>query len=178
LNKLFYLLILLFLANCKSNDIEKVKLFTDSNKPLPVETSRNVELLFSDSALLKIKLIASKLERFETENPYTEFNEGVEVYFFDENGKSESQITAKLAKQYENEEKMEAWDSVVVINVKGEKLNTEHLWWEKKTAMIYSDVFVKITTADEVIFGEGLEANEDFTKYKIKKIKGTFSHKE
>jgi hypothetical protein len=32
---------------------------------------------------------------------------------------------------------------------------------------------VKITTDDEIIFGEGLEANEDFSDYVIKKVKGT-----
>jgi len=37
---------------------------------------------------------------------------------------------------------------------------------------------VKITTADEVIYGDGLESNQDFTKYKIKNIKGTIHLKE
>jgi hypothetical protein len=66
----------------------------------------------------------------------------------------------------------------VVINEKGDKLNTEHLMWDKKKRMIYSNAFVKITTADEVIYGDGLEANESFTKYKITKIKGTINLKD
>ena len=35
--------------------------------------------------------------------------------------------------------------------------------------------FVKITTKDEVIYGQGLEANQDFSKYTIKKIRGTIA---
>ena len=37
---------------------------------------------------------------------------------------------------------------------------------------------VKAEQVDEVIMGNGLEANQDFTKYKIFNIKGTFSIKE
>ncbi len=37
---------------------------------------------------------------------------------------------------------------------------------------------MKITTEDEVIFGHGLESNQDFTKYRIKKIKGTINLKD
>jgi hypothetical protein len=33
--------------------------------------------------------------------------------------------------------------------------------------------FVKITRPDEVIMGEGFEADETFTRWKIKKIQGT-----
>ena len=36
-------------------------------------------------------------------------------------------------------------------------------------------LFVKITTEDEIIMGEGFESNQSFTKFKIKKIKGTIS---
>ena len=64
------------------------------------------------------------------------------------------------------------------LSDKGEKLNTEHLFWDEKKEMIYSDVFVKITTKDEIIMGEGLESNQDFSRYKFKKIKGTISVKQ
>lgn len=67
---------------------------------------------------------------------------------------------------------MEAKDNVVVINDKGERLNTEHLVWDKKTGKITSDVFVEITTENEVIMGEGLVSNQSFTEYKILKTRG------
>jgi hypothetical protein len=38
---------------------------------------------------------------------------------------------------------------------------------------LYTDKFVKITTDGEQLFGEGMEAQEDFTNYKIKKLRGT-----
>ncbi|HRG51298.1 MAG TPA: LPS export ABC transporter periplasmic protein LptC, partial [Bacteroidia bacterium] len=71
--------------------------------------------------------------------------------------------------------KMEAKRNVVVINVKGEKLNTEHLIWDAVTKKIYTKEFVKITTKDEVLLGEGLTADQDFSKYTILHPTGTIA---
>ena len=68
---------------------------------------------------------------------------------------------------------MEAKNTVKIKNENGDILETEHLVWNEKTEMVYTEEFVKITTKDEVIYGEGLESNQDFTKYTIKKISGT-----
>jgi hypothetical protein len=66
----------------------------------------------------------------------------------------------------------------VVVNNKGEKLNTEHLIWDRRADRISSDRFVKITTADEILMGDGLESNGNFTRYKILKIRGTLRIRE
>jgi len=79
---------------------------------------------------------------------------------------------------YEEKGMMEAKGNVVLINEDGEKLNTEHLIWDEEKEMIYSNEFVKITTADEIIMGEGLESNLNFTKFKIKNIQGTITIKD
>jgi lipopolysaccharide export system protein LptC len=68
---------------------------------------------------------------------------------------------------------MEAVNQVQVLNSQGDLLETEHLIWNQETEKVYTEEFVKITTKDEVIFGKGLESNQDFTKYVIKKISGT-----
>lgn len=69
---------------------------------------------------------------------------------------------------------MEVKNDVVVVNEKGERLNTEHLIWDEKTRRIYTDVFVKITTPDKVFYGDGLDADDSFMKWVIKKPRGTF----
>ena len=67
--------------------------------------------------------------------------------------------------------------NVVVINEKGNQLNTEHLVWDEKQQKLLSNEFVKITTPDEIMYGTGFEANQDFSKYRIFNIKGTISLK-
>jgi len=84
-----------------------------------------------------------------------------------------SKLTADYGIRYEREQKMEARKNVVVVNEKGETLNTEHLIWDERTEKLRSNEFVKITTKGEIIMGTGFEANQDFSKYKIFNIKGT-----
>ncbi|MGB1316703.1 MAG: LPS export ABC transporter periplasmic protein LptC [Flavobacteriales bacterium] len=161
----------LVLAGCV-NDLEEVKAIT-SNEILPVEVADDIKIIYSDSAILKVILEAQHLERFVGENPYLEMTNGVHVRFYNSLGTVESELSSNYAVSYENTDIMEAKENVVVVNQKGETLNTEHLIWEEKTERIHTEEFVKITTEDEVIFGHGFESNQDFTKYRIKKIKGT-----
>lgn len=159
------------------NDMAQVEAIT-TDVLLPVEVADSVQIIYSDSALLKVILEAGHLERFLGENPYLELTEGVHVRFFNAIGEVESELRSNYAVSYENTDIMEAREDVVVVNREGETLNTEHLIWEEKTEKIHTEEFVKITTEDEVIFGHGFESNQDFTKYRIKKIKGTINLKE
>ena len=63
---------------------------------------------------------------------------------------------------------------MVVVNQQNQTINTELLIWDQKKAMIYSDKFVKITTEDEVLFGDGFESDETFDKWIILKPRGSF----
>lgn len=160
-------------SSCKKNNIEAIKLIS-STEDLPSESSTNVEIIFSDSARITLRLIAPKLNRYDNEDdPYTEFPEGLKLVFYNSLQKPESQIECKYAINHEKDKIMEAKDDVVVINEKGEKLNTEHLIWDQPKGLIHTEEFVKITTEEKIFFGDGLEANEDFSKYKIKNSKGT-----
>jgi len=172
----FLMLFLILFSSCENNIAEVNTLTKTENRP--IESAKDVEVIYSDSALVKIKLISKQLDKYAGEDPFVEFPKGLKVYFYNRNLKVESELSANYAIRYEKKNLMEAKKDVVVINEKGEKLNTEHLIWDEKKQKIYSDAFVKITTADEVIFGEGFEAEQDFSKYRINKIKGTINLKE
>jgi hypothetical protein len=69
--------------------------------------------------------------------------------------------------------------NVIVRNLqKGETLNTEELSWKPETKKIFTEKFVTITTADEILKGEGLDAMQDMTHYRIRKPLGVFSLKQ
>ena len=165
-----------FLCSCE-NKIEKVNLLTKETN-LPFEITQNVTITYSDSGYKKMKIEAPLLEKYVGDDPYTEFKEGIHVTFYNSIGEPESELTANYAIDYEKINAMEAKGNVVVINKNNEKLETEHLLWFAKDKQIKSEEFVKITTEDEIIFGDGLEANEDFTQYRIKNTKGIINIKE
>lgn len=118
------------------------------------------------------------MQRWTGEKPYMKMPKGVKVLFYDKDMNVSSRLSANYAVSYEKDEIMEARNNVIVVNEEGEQLNTEHLVWEKREARIYTNEFVKITTTDEIIYGNGFESNENFTKYKIQQIKGTINLKE
>lgn len=170
-----------FLSACE-NDIDVVNSVTSVNgKDEPVESSKNVEFLYSDSARVRSKLTSPLVNHFMGKKPYYEMPKGMEVVFYDQFKKEQTKLTANYGIGYDTDNKMnvmEAKGNVVVINEKGDKLNTEHLVWNSVTKKIYTNEFVKISTKDEVIWGNGLESNEDFTIYEIKQVKGSIAVKD
>lgn len=172
---LFAILLGTFFISCE-NKKEQIDAIT-RKEYLPGESARNIEITYSDSGRVKAKIVAGELQRMGGEKPQIEFTKGVQIWMYDSLKRPESEMSSGYAIHYENEKLVEAKKNVIVINQNGEKLNTEHLIWNQGTGMIYTKEFVKITTGDEVIIGEGLEADQYFRKYKIKNIKGTFNLK-
>ena len=175
--KIIPLFFVIVLSACE-NDIEKIKVLTDK-KLLPTEKGIEVEMLYSDSAQIKARIVTPELNRYTVEQPYIEMPKGIRMYFYDDKGKINTSLSSQYAKmlQYPDNNIMEAKRKVVVVNEKGETLKTEHLVWNQKEERIFSEAFVTTSTKDEIIMGDGLESNQDFTKYKIKKMKGTINLK-
>jgi LPS export ABC transporter protein LptC len=142
---------------------------------MPTLTGKDITLLYSDSAVLKIKLQAPQIIKYEkgVKERITIMPKGLYIIFYDRSGKISTTLKANYGVSYDDTKRMEAKYNVEVVNVNGEKLNTEHLIWDEQHKKIISDAFVKITTAKQIIMGNGLEANQDFTMYEIKDITGT-----
>lgn len=165
------LIILLgFFASCE-NDPEEVEQLNTAEL-FPDQEMRNVDVLYSSRGKMKFRLKAPLIEQYGGEKSYNEMPEGVDIETYDSLMNISSRLTANYAIDKAYEKVMEAKDNVVVINHKGETLNTEHLIWDLEKDEIRSDVFVKITTAQQVLMGEGLISNQEFTNYKILKPRG------
>lgn len=160
----------LFLAACENN-VKKVKQLTQKTKE-PIQRVINAEIIYSDSAQVKMKINGPIMEHYAGDNAYIEFKKGAIAVFYDKNLKEETRMSAKYVIKKQKENIIDAKNNVVVINEKGEQLNTEHIIWDQPHDKITSDAFVKIRTKDQIIFGEGLESNQSFTKYHIIKPKG------
>jgi len=170
------IIMMAMLFSCE-NDLGKINIITSKDNT-PFEISKNVQLYYSEDSKVQVLLKAPLLERYLGERPYLEMTKGIEAYFYDSLMNVSSQLKANYAISYENDKLTEARNNVIVINKKNEQLNTEHLIWDQRKAIIYSEVFVKITTPDEILFGEGFESDEKFERWHIKNPKGSFSLKE
>lgn len=167
----------IILFSC-SNDIAEVKKVTDKYE-LPTQTVRNSTIQMTDSGLLNFVLKAGQIDHYTgKENPRDVFSNGVEITTYTIDGKPETTIKALNGIHLPKEDKMEARDSVVLENNKGKKLETELLIWDQKAKKIHTDKFVKIITETEILFGEGLNAKEDFSEYEIQNITGRIKVKD
>lgn len=161
----------MFVSGCVT-DLEEVERVTSYGK-LPLQTILNSRIVYTDSGKTSFVIEAGRIERYPNqEQPIDEFSEGIKVTSYNYYGGIESELTAERATNYTDENIMVAKDSVILMNKEGKMLNTEELTWNEKEGKIYTDKFVKITTLTEILYGDGLEAEEDFSSYEIKNIKG------
>lgn len=105
----------------------------------------------------------------------TLIDQGLEVQFFDEEGRPSSMLTAQRGIVNERTQDLEAIGKVVVISLKGTKLETEKLHWDPKKGKIVSDEFVRLSTGKGIVTGIGFEADQSLEHWSIKKgIRGIF----
>ena len=143
-----------------------------------VETAKKVSMLYSDSAKVKVRVEGPiMLRHLDKENPRQEFTEGVKVVFFADRQKVESVLTAKYALRLEKKNQIIVRDSVVWESYDGEKLETEELIWEERRGKIFTNRFVTITKPEEVIYGYGFVAKQDFSEWSINAVEGELKTK-
>jgi LPS export ABC transporter protein LptC len=182
----FFILKLLFITGVSllfvscENDIQKINSITNTAE-LPEIKAEDVEVLYSDSGFVQMKLTAKSIRQFtNVENPYMEFPEGIFVRFYDDSLNIESEIRANYAIYYSEKKLWEARGNVIANNLlTGEKLNTEELFWDENTRTIYSNSFSRIETQDGTFYGQdGFESNQRFSKWKLKGSRGTVNFKD
>jgi len=162
----------LFFFSCE-NSIEKVKTLTAINN-VPDETMMNFEVVQTEYARMVYKLTSPRLERFlQVKEPYELFPKGLHLQMYDSLQHLTSDVKCNYAIRKTRDKIMEGKYNVEITNIKGEKLNTEHIIWDENKDKMWSDDKVKITTPTEILFGNGFESNSDFSKYKIRHLTGT-----
>ncbi len=160
----------LFISACENDP----KMIDDwSKKKEMVEVGKNIEAYLSQESKVKAKLTAPLMLRHEADTLYTEFPNSLHVDFYDDSTKIESWVDSKHGKYFENLNKVYLWDSVVVINIKGDTLKSPDLWWDQNTKLFYTDKYAQYLRKDKQIYpGKGLEATQDFKRITFKEPTG------
>ena len=156
-----------------SNDYEAI-LDEVAYENYPSQSAENIEIVRTDSGKIILKIFAPILERYtpEEEDPYDEFPKGIKVITYTNYPEISSSLTCKYAKHDIKINKWEARDDVVAVNVDGDTLKTEQMFWDGQTEKIYSEKPVNIRRTDEIWYGTGFTAKQDFTGWKIWNVKG------
>ncbi len=160
-----------FLICACENDPKQIDVW--SKKKEMVEVGKNIEAYLSQENKVKAKLTAPLMMRHESDTLYYEFPKSLHVDFYDDSTNIESWVDSKHGKYFENLNKVYLWDSVVVINVKGDTLKSPDLWWDQNTKLFYTDKYAQYLRKDKQIYpGKGLEATQDFRRITFKEPTG------
>ncbi len=141
---------------------------------LPSVTVRDFETVYADSGKVQLVMTSPLMEQYDNKDkPYTEFRSGIKVIYGNGTTAPSGSITSKYAKYTKSDNLWELKDSVVMIDENNVKLETELLYWDQEKDLIYTDRFVKITSADEIMVGFGLESDSHLRHRRIKKVSAT-----
>ncbi len=167
---------LLFLSclgfnSCK-NDPREIEALVDP-RSVQVDRAQDVTIIFSENGLTQARLFAQEFIRNDQAlPPYIDMKGDVRMELFGDSLETESVLTAGYARYYEKQGNILIRDQVVVHNRKGENLFTDELVYHRDRARFYTEKPVRVETPDQIIYGDGLEANEDFSWYEILHPKG------
>ena len=146
------------------------------NDTLPSMKSLGVTTLISDSGITRYKIVAEEWLIYDKKNPpYWAFEKGVYLEKFDTLFRIDASIKADTAYYHEKKKLWELKGHVQILSQRGDKFQTDLLFWDEKKEKVYSDKFIQIEQEDKIIKGYGFESNQDLTEYEIKNTTGVFT---
>ena len=148
--------------------MEIIKKFIDDDSD-PDVTGHNVEVLYSDSARLQMRMVTPYMAQFTSaQEQRREFPQGIHVWFYEKTGELKAEIVADWARHDMEKELWEARGNVVLTNAEGRKLETEQMFWNEKKGEVFSEKYTKITEKNGNIYsGDSFWTKQDFKEYKL-----------
>ncbi|HNP68958.1 MAG TPA: LPS export ABC transporter periplasmic protein LptC [Aequorivita sp.] len=166
------LVLAITLFACESNyqNVKKMGLSDGA----PIAEGKDINFKYTDSGKLVTNLLAKKLLDYSNlKFPYKEFPNGIEVRFWDENGKKNT-VTADYAIQFDGTGLVDLRSNVVVITADSVVLKANQLYWDQKNKWVFTDQPYQIKFKDGSYNdgAVGFDSSEDFTTFLSRKNQG------
>jgi LPS export ABC transporter protein LptC len=172
LKQILIIAIVVFFAACKNEPPETLTVNRDQ---LGIERGKDVEIIYSDSAKIKVRVTGpTMLYYMEQNEPKQVFPDGTKTYFYDENQLEMGILRGKYAIRDERKRQVVVRDSVIWESKTDGRLETSELIWDEATNIIKSTKFTKITRANETITGFNFQTDDKLSRWQILSPKGNF----
>lgn len=170
------LFICMLILNSCENSLNDIKKIASNEEGKPISTSTGVDVIYSDSAKVKARLITPlMIDHDDAAKPYREMPKGVKIIFYDDNLKEKGTITSDYAVQREKENIIEFRKNVVASNSQGEVFKSDELIDNQTEKKLYSTKPVQIImTNGNIMNGTGFNSNESLYPWHIDQATGTF----
>lgn len=158
-------------SSCENSEKDLKNL---NSKSAGIEEAKNVNINYTIKGKIKAILLSPLMFRVQDTMPYVEFPKTLHVDFYNDSALVESKLDSYYGKYIEAQSKVFLKDSVKVINVKGDTLYCDELWWDRNRTgtEFYTNKPVRIRTRKEIIDGIGMEARQDFKDWHIMNVTG------
>ena len=128
------------------------------------------------TAMIRYKIITAEWLIYSHRNPpFWAFEKGIYLEKFDSLFHVDASIKADTAYYYEPKKLWELRGNVHIQSQRGDKFDTELMFWDQGKEKIYSDKFIRIEQVDKVLTGYGFESNQQMTEYQIYNNTGIFT---
>jgi LPS export ABC transporter protein LptC len=139
----------------------------------PQMTMDNLSVMFSDSGKTTVKFTTARQLKLQNEDDI--YPKAVYVTFFDKNGVEYSSLRGDSGRYFKSEGFYKVMGNVFFFNrLQQQSLATDLLYWSPLKKKIYTDLKFTIKTPKEELHGIGMEADQDFTHYTMRRAKATF----
>ena len=168
------IVMLLLFSSCGGKKKELGEAITERDS-LPSMATLGVVTYISDSGVTRYRMEAEEWLMYDRKRPsYWAFEKGVYLEQFDSLFNVDASIKADTAYFYDKQKLWKLMGNVDIKNRKGERFNTELLYWNQATEKVYSDRFIRIEQPDRIITGYGFDSNQQMTIYQIRNMGGIF----
>lgn len=129
---------------------------------LPTLASDSLTIISSIDGRTEYRFITPLLERYElAEEPYMLYPKGIEIETFSDSTKeTESYLRADWATFNEVKKLWEAKGNVIGVNIDGDSLYTQQIFWDQTEGRVYSNVDTKVKTGDQIVLGNGFQSDD------------------
>ncbi|MFB0948232.1 MAG: LPS export ABC transporter protein LptC [Spirosomataceae bacterium] len=166
---IFILFIGIAFVACKKEEEAKVPFEYTG----PIAETTNLNVNFSDSGRTVVKLKTAKQLRFQSEDEV--YPKAVYINFIDDTGVEYSSLRGDSGRFIRKENLYKIMGNVFFYNRKEQQsLATELLYWTPRDKRIYTDKKVQINTPSRQVQGVGMESDQDFSRYTIRRPTGIF----
>lgn len=134
----------------------------------PVQVVRDMSVLQTNRGEAEMRMHSPLMQRFDftkdsVRHTYELYTGGFHIDAYTENGELETTITSAEAKHIttSGQESWSAFGDVVIVNyLKGERMETDTLYWNREEKQIYTDCYVRLSSESGMMQGFGMTSDE------------------
>jgi LPS export ABC transporter protein LptC len=163
------------LLSACTNDLKKIQEISQKVVNSPADTTRGVDIIYSDSAIVKAHLFAPLMLEYGTDTDTSKMvlPKGVKIIIYDNHQQEQGTIIADTAYYMQTKQLIKLRKNVVITSAKGDVFQSDELDWDQFHKKITSTKPVDITKANgDKGHGTGLETNESLNPINIDNLTG------